>query len=71
MLYKQVFKTLEGADKRARFENAHRHDRRDNVNYRFIVVRCVNGVPDTEPFSRERVYDYRIERTTRVTRQEG
>jgi hypothetical protein len=28
-------------------------------------------VPDTEPFSRERVYDYRIERTTRVTRQEG
>ena len=57
MLLKQVFKTYEGARKRAAFENAHR------VNFRFFVVRCRDGKPDGAAFDRAVKYDYRIERT--------
>ncbi len=64
MLYTQVFKSLAGAQKRAAFENAHRAQRRDNVNFRFRVVRCIGGKPDTAPFDRFVKYDYRIERTS-------
>ena len=67
MLYQQVFKSLAGAQKRAAFERAHVKDgRRGNVNYRFFVVRCVNGKPDGEPFDSRRKYDYRIEKTLSV-----
>jgi hypothetical protein len=45
MLLKQQFKTMEGARKRAAFENAH-CDRR----FIFTPVRCVNGAPDPNPF---------------------
>lgn len=66
MLYTQVFKSLAGAQKRAAFENAHRKDgARGNVNYRFFVVRCINGAPDCEPFNSRVKYDYRIEKTLR------
>lgn len=41
MLLKQQFKTLEGASKRAAFENAHCQNR-----YRFTIVWCRNGVPN-------------------------
>lgn len=64
MLYRQVFKTLEGASKRARFERAHAGDR-GNVNYRFFPVRCRNGKPDDQPYEAGSKYDYRIERTLR------
>lgn len=64
MLYAQVFKSLANAQKRAAFENAHAKDgSRGNVNYRFFVVRCRNGKPDTLPFDRRVTYDYRIEKT--------
>ena len=63
MSLKQVFKTYEGACKRAAFENAHRQQRRDNVNFRFFVVRCRDGKPDGAAFDRAVKYDYRIERT--------
>ena len=66
MLYNQVFKTWEGAQKRAQFERAHVKDgQRGNVNYRFFVVRCVNGKPDGALFDRNQRYDYRIEKTLR------
>jgi len=64
MLYKQVFKTLEGAEKRAAFERAHVRDgQRGNVNYRFFVIRCRDGVPDELPFDSKVKYDYRIQKT--------
>lgn len=64
MLYRQVFKSLAGAQKRVIFERAHVKDgERGNVNYRFFIVRCVAGKPDGEPFDRRRSYDYRIEKT--------
>lgn len=66
MLYRQVFKTYEGATKRIAFERAHVRDgSRGNVNYRFFVVRCRNGVPDVLPFEASIKYDYRIEKTLR------
>lgn len=64
MLYRQVFKTLAGVQKRIAFERAHVRDgERGNVNYRFFAVRCINGKPDVLPFDRKTVYDYRIEKT--------
>jgi hypothetical protein len=70
MLYKQVFKTLEGARKRVAFERAHVRDgQRGNVNYRFFIIRCVvvadypEGKPDGEPIVAGRRYTYRIEKT--------
>lgn len=65
MLYKQVFKTLEGASRRAAFERAHVKDgQRGNVNYRFFTVRCrENGMPDNQPFQMGYPYTYRVEKT--------
>lgn len=64
MLYKQVFKTRAGADKRVAFERAHVRDgSRGNVNYRFYVIRCIDGVPDNTPFNIRTTYDYRIAKT--------
>jgi hypothetical protein len=59
MLLKQEFKTHEGAMKRARFENVH------SGTCSYNVVRCVDGVPDAQPFDRERwaAYTWRLERT--------
>jgi len=67
MLYKQVFKSLDRAQKRAAFERAHAKDgQRGNVNYRFYVVRCrENGQPDCEPFRMGYPYTYRIEKSLR------
>jgi hypothetical protein len=64
MLYRQIFKTLDGATKRAAFERAHAKDgERGNVNFRFFVVRCIDGKPDHQAFNRATVYNYRIEKT--------
>lgn len=64
MLYRQIFKTHEGASKRAQFERAHVKDgQRGNVNYRFFVVRCINGKPDHNAFDSKQIYNYRIEKT--------
>jgi hypothetical protein len=64
MLYQQIFKTHDGARKRAAFERFHAKDgQRGNVNYRFFVVRCVDGRPDHEAFNRAKTYNYRIEKT--------
>jgi hypothetical protein len=62
MLLTQIFKTIDGAHKRARFENAH-----CNGRYNYQTVRCIDGKPDPEPFSRERFADYtwRLNRETR------
>lgn len=66
MLYQQIFKTYDGATKRAAFERAHVKDgQRGNVNYRFFVVRCVDGKPDGAMFDRRVKYNYRIEKTLR------
>lgn len=62
MLYRQVFKSLAGVQKRAAFERAHASDR-GNVNYRFYIVRCRGGKPDILPFDRGVKYDYRIEKS--------
>jgi hypothetical protein len=63
MLYRQVFKTYEGARKRAAFERAHAGDR-GNVNYRFYIVRCdLDGRPDGAPYHFGKRYCYRIERS--------
>lgn len=63
MLYKQIFKTLAGAQKRAAFERAHAGDH-GNINYRFFTVRCLeDGTPDGQPYASGRKYAYRIERT--------
>lgn len=65
MLYRQIFKTLTGAEKRCRFERAHASDR-GNVNYRFFPVRCRNdGQPDKEPYKAGYPYWYRVEKTLR------
>ena len=63
LLYAKVFKTYEGARKRAAFERAHATGRR-NVNFRFFVVRCKpDGTPDGDAFNAATRYTYRIERT--------
>jgi hypothetical protein len=53
MILAQQFKTLEGALKRARFENAHCGNR-----YVYSLVRCVNGSPDTLPLGALNMKDY-------------
>jgi hypothetical protein len=60
MLLVQQFKTFEGARKRAAFENAHCERR-----YRYTVVRCLNGEPDTMSFDKQRFkeYTYRLDRS--------
>lgn len=67
MLLKQVFKTWEGAAKRAGFERliakSKHNSGRSNVNWRYFVVRCINGVPDGNAWNSAVKYDYRIERT--------
>lgn len=66
MLLKQEFKTFDGAQRRAAFENAH------SKLSRFTVVRCVNGVPDTDPHdaSKYKKYTWRLLKT-RVSHTEG
>jgi len=59
MLLKQVFKSLAGAQRRAAFENAH------SANYRFLVTRCIGGVPDEKDFDFQQKYDYRIEKKSK------
>ena len=63
MLLKQQFKTLEGAQKRCRFENAH-----CDGKYTFKTVRCVNGEYDPHPFGAHDMHKYtwRLEKTKRV-----
>ena len=63
MLRKQIFKTLAGAQKRARFETAHCDGR-----YLYSVVRCVEGERDTAEFNvlRFSKYTWQIERTYHV-----
>ena len=71
MLRKQIFKTLAGAQKRVRFENAHCDGR-----YRYSAVRCLDGERDTAEFDVLRSdfapgnhpaskYTWRLERATR------
>jgi hypothetical protein len=64
MLLTQVFKTAEGADKRARFETAH------SGRHTFRAVRCIRGEPDAETFDRDRFireeYTWRLARTPRT-----
>lgn len=67
MLLNQVFKTAEGAHKRAAFENAH-----CNGRYWYSTVRCLDGAvdttfPDQAKWSR---YTWRIKRETRAQRKE-
>jgi len=65
MILRQVFKTHDGALRRATFENVHCHGK-----YTFVVVRFLNGSlkQDFEPFSENRYrngqYHWRIERLT-------
>lgn len=62
MLLKQQFKTLEGVQKRAAFENAHCANR-----YRFTAVRCRDGEKDLHEFNRDDCarYTWRIEKQVR------
>jgi len=62
MILKQVFKTAEGARKRAAFENAH-----CNGKYLYTTVRFFNGKPDTDPIVgyRWRDYTWKLKRKTR------
>lgn len=63
MSYHFNYKTLDGADKRCRFENSLQ------APWRYAVVRFRNGLPDREPFDRARSeageYAYRLERSRR------
>jgi hypothetical protein len=62
MLLAQVFKTREGADKRAMFETAH-------SNFLYASVRCIgpDSAPDSAPFDAKKFkhYTWRIERLGR------
>lgn len=61
MLLAQTFKTLEGAQRRAAFENAH------SKTQMYVVVRCIGGVVDTDAFDKAKFarYEWRINRTKR------
>jgi hypothetical protein len=60
MLLVQIFKTLEGAQKRAAFENAH------SAMHRFRVVRChPSGAVDTGAFACAGFYVWRSEKELR------
>jgi len=62
MLLKQIFKTSEGASKRAAFENAH------TTKYRFSVVRLRDGEIDHAPLAsgpwEAGAYTWKLERRT-------
>ena len=62
MILKQIFKTFEGARKRAMFENAH-----CNGKYHYRVIRFFEGKPDTDPVTgtRWKKYTWRLERVTK------
>jgi hypothetical protein len=61
MLLKQIFKTFEGAQKRAAFENAL------SKTHRFDIQKChPDGEPDPYPHSPERRYCWRIIKTKRA-----
>lgn len=66
MLTGKRFKTLEGARKWVAFEHATQPGevaRGDRARaHRYEIVRCRDGVPDSEPFDAARKYDWRIER---------
>jgi len=47
----QIFKTLEGARKRAAFENAHLTNRAQASRLAYFVVRFLDGKRDYEPYS--------------------
>ena len=59
MLLKQIFRTYEGALKRATFENAH------STKWAYRVLRFYNNKLDTEPFhvSKWGAYTWCVERT--------
>lgn len=64
MILKKIFKTLNGAQKRAAFENAH-----CGGKYHYNVIRFVGDKPDTEHvhvFNWHK-YHWRLERTTKTT----
>jgi hypothetical protein len=65
MILAQVFKTSEGARKRAAFENAHRTP--GNRNMRYGVVRFFRNQLDREALQESRYPDYtwRIEKKRR------
>jgi hypothetical protein len=52
MILSQIFKTAEGARKRALFENAH------SKSHKYSPVRFYRGKIDLEEFKRERFSDY-------------
>ena len=59
MILRQQFKTMEGAMKRAAFENAH------SRTHRFAIVRFHVGAVDLLPLSQQRWpwYHWRVEKT--------
>lgn len=72
-LLAQVFKTSEGANKRAAFENAHHPARRMSDGkqaYIFKVERWVDGQPDDGPVNgqlwHQKRYTWRIRREARL-----
>ena len=64
MILKKVFKTLNGAQRRAAFENAHCEGK-----YHYDVVRFVGDKPDIEHVHvlNWHKYTWRLERTTKIT----
>lgn len=66
MILAQVFKTAEGADKRARFENS----LKANAAWQWAAIRFYKGERDREAFSRERWADYtwQLEKLRRTAR---
>lgn len=67
MILAQVFKTSEGAQKRARFEAAH-----CGGKYRYSIVRFYNDQLDHAPFDAVRFehgeYTWRLDRTRKETK---
>jgi hypothetical protein len=51
MLLAQIFKTSEGARKRAAFENAHLSNRAQASRLAYFVVRFLDGKRDYAPYS--------------------
>ena len=64
MILNKVFKTLNGAQKRAAFENAH-----CGGKYHYSVVRFYKDQPDTEPVNvlGWGYYTWRLERKNKTT----
>lgn len=61
-LMAQVFKTAEGARKRAAFENA------NNGYWVYVPVRCIGDIEDTAEFNAHdfKLYTWRLRRTRRI-----